>query len=124
MPPGAHFGVPRKDAILLYTIVEEDAAHAAHSSPYFAQYAPEHQRTGTNLAAYALEALRTRSAIQPARAVPYRRVAALLDAIGDAPSRTDSDGNWFFDLPTPGSGTQSLSLENIPVPRGTPPALL
>lgn len=124
VPPGTHFGVPRKDAMLLYTVAEEDAARVAHSSPLFAQYASEHQRTGTNLAAYALEALRTPPAIQRARAAPYPRVVAMLDAIGDSPSRTDSRGNWFFDLPSVDGGTQSLSLEQIPVPRGTPPPLL
>ncbi len=124
VPPGTHFGVPRKDAMLLYTIADEDAGRAAHSSPFFAQYAPEHRRTGTNLAAYALEALRTPSAVQRVRAAPYPRLVALLDAIGDSPSRTDSSGNWFFDLPSPGGGTQSLSLEDIPLPRGTPPAFL
>ena len=122
-PPGTHFGMPRKDAMLLYTIAGEDAAAAAHSSPFFTRYAPEHRRTGINLASYAIEALRTPSAIQRARTAPYPRLAALLDAIGDSPSSTDSDGNWFFDLPAPGGGTQSLSLENTPVPRGTPPAL-
>jgi hypothetical protein len=43
----------------------------------------------------ALEALRTPSAIQRARTAPYPRVAALLDAIGNSPSETDADGNWF-----------------------------
>ncbi len=123
VPPGVHFGVPRKDAMLLYTVAEEDAARAAHSNPFFARYAPEHRRTGTNLAAYALEALRTPSAIQRARTAPYPRVAALLDAIGDSPSTTDADGNWFFDLPDPDGGIQRLGLDDIPVPQGTPPAL-
>jgi hypothetical protein len=124
VPPGTHFGVPRKDGMLLYTIAEQDAAAAAHSSPFFARYASEHRRTGTNLASYALEALRAPSAIQRARTAPYPRLVALLDAIGDSPSSTDDDGNWFFDLPDPGGGTQALSLDDIPLPRGAPPALL
>jgi hypothetical protein len=121
--PGAHFGVPRKDAMLLYTVAGRRRPRAAYSSPLFAQYAPEHRRAGTNLAAYALEALRTPSAIQRARTAPYPRVAALLDAIGNSPSETDADGNWFFSLPDPGCGMQGLGLDDIPVPQGTRPAL-
>ena len=123
VPPGVHFGVPRKDAMLLYTVAEEDAARVAFGSPFFVQYAPEHRR-GTNLAAYALEVLRTPSAIQRARTAPYPRVAALLDTIGNSPSATDADGNWIFDLPHSDGGVRSLSLDDIPVPQGTPPALL
>lgn len=123
VPPGAHFGVPRGDAVLLYTVAGADAAAAARSSPYFAELAPEHQRTGTNLAAYALEALREADTGRRARQAPYPRLAALLNAIGDSPSRTDAAGNWFFDVPRSGGGTQSLSLGEIPLPPGTPAAL-
>jgi|GEM_PF-3779991 hypothetical protein len=44
----------------------------------------------------------------------------MLEAVGDAPTWTDDDGNVFFMLATPG-GERPSRIDELPLPSGTPP---
>jgi hypothetical protein len=82
----------------------------------------DHQRTGRNLAAYALEALRHPSVHRPVSDLPYPRVVALLNAVADAPTEFDSAGNWYFSIPgSDGEPRRRMRVDEIPLPAGTPP---
>jgi hypothetical protein len=120
LPEGAHFAVPRGNGMLLYTVASQEATGVITSNPWIVQHADIHRHAGINLASYALEALRRPPAVGIAKAAPFPRVAALLDAIGDAPSETDEAGDWYFSVPAPDGGSQRLRLDQIPVPDGTP----
>ena len=123
LPQGAQFAVPRGNGTLLYTVVGEDATRVITGYPWIVQATPGHRRAGINLASYALDALRRPPVIATARAAPFPRLAALLGAIGDVPSQTDQAGNWYFSFSDPAGGHRLLSLDQVPLPAGTPPPL-
>lgn len=75
-----------------------------------------------NVASFALVALRGEEVRGRAKQAPYRRLRALLRAVGDAPYGADESGDVRFRLPDQKDEEQWLRLDEIPLPSTVPAA--
>ena len=109
--PGLMFAAKRENLTLIYTIAEEH--YSLELEERLEQYVTDgHRRAGANNAALALMMLRIPEVIERARKVPYPRLQALLDAVGDAPER-NIDGDLHFMMPGPDGSTAPVTLDRI-----------
>lgn len=112
LPHGVAFGVRREDLMLLYTTVGSQHAEVLTHAPLIEETRPRYRRAGINLASHALSLLQLPEAIDKARAVPYPRLHALLDAVAGAEFSTDADGDIHFTLPVE-AAEMSLRLDDL-----------
>ena len=77
-------------------------------------------RRGMNVASAALALMAQQLPAERARQIP--RAAALLTATRDLPVEQTPAGDWRFTAPGTGGKPACLTLAEIPLPAGTPPA--
>ena len=120
IPPGAQLAIQRGPYMMLYTLADEPANQIITSSEHVRPHAELHRRAGINLASLTLAGLRSPNLNRLARQTSYRRLHALLDALGDSPHTSDS-GDVRFTFTEDGGGSRALLLDEIALPPGTPP---
>jgi hypothetical protein len=114
LEPGVMMAARRENLMLIYTVA--DRHYSDELENRIAQYTTDgHRRAGVNNASLALMMLRLPEVIERARAAPYPRLRALLDAVGDAEGR-NVDGDMFFMLPGPDGQLVPTRLDQIALP--------
>lgn len=93
------FAGPRGRLMLTYTPLPETDNTRILSHSYLDRHAEQHHRVGINVASNLLQVLRLEEFRERALATRHTRLHALLDLVGDAEVRADSDNNLRFVLP-------------------------
>jgi hypothetical protein len=105
-----------------YTLAPAEASAPALGNPRMAEERDDLLRRGMNIASAALALMAGHLPAERAAQIPHPRAAALLTATRDLPAAQTPAGDWRFTAPGPGGKPASLTLAQIPLPAGTPPA--
>lgn len=107
---------------ITYTLAPPEATGPLLSSPCMTDEHAGLLRRGMNIASAALTLMAEHIPADRARHIPYPRASALLTATRKLPARQNPDGDWRFTAPGADSEPVPLTLADIPLPAGTPPA--
>jgi hypothetical protein len=107
---------------IAYTLAPPEATIPLLDHPRMLGERDDLLRRGMNLASAVITLMAGYLPADRARQVPYPRAAALLTAIRDLPVEQTPAGDWRFTAPATGSRAASLTLTEVPLPAGTPPA--
>jgi GNAT superfamily N-acetyltransferase len=121
LPAGLRLLVQRESVSVQYLVADDWATELIVAHPSVTENIEAHRRAGINLASLTLDILRRAGSIARARAAPYPRLHALLDALGEAPFDHDEAGDCRFSLVDEEGTLHQLRLDEIPLPKATPP---
>ena len=110
----------RDDVVIAYAVAPAAAAARMLDNPVVADEAPGYRRRGMNIASETVMLLAGSFPPEQTRLIPFRRAAALTEAIRDIPAEQIDNGDLRFTLPGP-DGTPTLTrIDRLPLPDGTP----
>lgn len=105
-----------------YTLAPPEATAPLLGYPRMLEERGDLLRRGMNIASAALALMAEHLPADRARQIPHSRAAALLAAIRDLSAEQTPTGDWRFTTPGEGSKPACLTLAEIALPAGTPPA--
>ena len=105
-----------------YTLAPAEATAPVLGYPRMLEERNDLLRRGVNIASAALALMAEHLPAERARQIPHPRAAALLTATRDLTAEQTPAGDWRFTAPGTGSKPARLTLAEIPLPAGTPPA--
>lgn len=110
----------RGNVLIAYAVAPAVVAGRMLDHPVVADGASGYRRRGMNIASETVMLLAGSFSPEQVRLIPFKRAAALTEAIRDIPAERIHNGDWRFTLPGPNGTPIPTRIDRLTLPDGTP----